>query len=194
MTTPGLRPAQGVGEYPASNNMFDHDSVFLGAANQSGLSVLSTSVDSLRAYAVVIGRSIWVDTLYVEATAVVAGAVGRVGIYRNTNDGTIYPSSLVVDSGEVALATAVVRSVGVDVRLSPGLYWLASVCGVAAPTLRIINQLGLAPLCGLSAAFVHQFGRRIAFPYAALPAAFPALAGFDTTQGAPAVGVQALEV
>ena len=191
---PLIQPAQGIQPYPSIESHRNRGTsplnlVYAGLANQSAFTTLSTTVDVLRAYAVVIGDGVAVDTLYVEATAIVANAVGRVGIYRNTADGTIYPSSLVVESGEVALATAVVRSASVSAPLSPGLYWLAVLCGTAAPTLRAIGAGAMRPLCGLSSALAIQFYYTVANAYAALPATFPESATFDVSNAMPVVGL-----
>lgn len=194
MSFPSVLPPQGKQDFPSPWSYFQTGTsplnvVYIGAANQTALTTLSFAKNTLVAYPVVIGGGVSVDTLYVEATAVVANAVGRVGIYKNTDDSTIYPSSLIVESGEVALATAVVRSVSVSAQLPPGLYWFATLCGTANPTLRSINAGGMTHLCGLKSDLTRQFYYTVSQTYGAMPTTFTASATFEATNAAPAVGV-----
>lgn len=130
-----------------------------------------------------------IDTLYVESTAVIANAVGRFGIYRNTNDNLLYPSSLIVESGELALATAVIRSVAVLAALSPGLYWFAFHAGVATPTLRNVDPGGVSHLLGMTSAFALRGPLTKAQAYGAFPSTFYAGAVPSSVNAFPACAV-----
>jgi len=192
MSLPLVLPAQGRRDYPSPESFVQRGTsplnlVYIGSANQTALTTASHTVDNIRAHPFVSPGGV-VDTLYVEATAVVANAVGRVGIYRNTGDHTIYPSDLVVESGEVALATAVVRSVSVTAILSPGLYWAVWLLGTANPTLRCINSGGDNHIAGMSSSFARHFSLGAALAYQALPATFPAGATWVAVDRA-AIGV-----
>lgn len=182
-------PVQGCRDYPSHKSfVFKGTSplnlLYSGTVNQGQYATATIARDVLRAHAFV-----WpgggMDAIYLEATGVVANAVGRAGIYRNTGDTTIYPSSRVVDGGEVALATAVVRSSSISVSLEPGLYWFAQLCGVADPVLRVIAVGGVSHIGGMSSAWALGTQLTVAYPYAALPAEFPAGAAWDT--GTPPV-------
>lgn len=56
-----------------------------------------------------------------------AGSVIRMGIYSNVND---LPSALILDAGSVAIDTGIgaFREITINQQLTPGMYWLASVC------------------------------------------------------------------
>jgi hypothetical protein len=162
--------------------------VYTGAVNQTAHGTLSTTRDVLRAYPVVLPGGV-IDTVYMEATAVVANAVGRCGIYTNANDNAPYPAARLCDSGELALATAVVRSASVTVPHAPGLYWFVTLTGTADPTLRAIAVGGMSHILGMSSAFARQFYYEVAFAYAALPATFPDSATFEGTDACPLMAV-----
>lgn len=189
MTFPLILPAQGIREYPSPQSFLQRGTsplnvAYAGAVNQTAHGTLSSTVDVLRAYPVVVPGGV-VDTLYMEATAVIANAVGRCGIYRNQDDHTLYPTSLYGESGEFALATAVVRSASVTLTIPPGLCWFVTLTGVAAPTLRAIAVGGMSHILGMSSAFARQFYYEVAYAYAALPASFPASATFEGTDACP---------
>jgi hypothetical protein len=77
-------------------------------------------------------------------TAGGAGSVARVGLYAALSKSDIAPGRLVVDGGEVVTsgATGVKVATLSNIRLEPGLYWTSYLCGVAAPTVRVLGATG----------------------------------------------------
>lgn len=189
MTIPTPLPAQGRRDFPSPQSYVHRttaalDMVYTGAVNQTAHGAASQTRDVLRARPFVWPGG-YINAMYMEATAVVANAVGRCGVYTNTDDKTLYPSSRVFGGSELALATATVAITLAGFVLAPGLYWFVNVCGVADPTLRTIAVGGVSHIGGMSSAFALQTQLAVAFPYAALPSSFPAGATWDTA--APAV-------
>jgi len=107
-------------------------------------------------------------------TAAGAGGVARCGIYQATSATNIYPSALVLDSGELVTTSTGVKSASVNQNLDPDvLYWFALLFGVAAPQVSEVDS-GLRVL-GLSSALVTPAQSLfVAQAYGALPATFPA--------------------
>lgn len=191
MTSPLILPPQGIQPYPSPESYFHRGAgggltiVYTGAANQTSLSTQATSINRIEAYPFTIGDLVTVDTIYMEVTTGVANAVGRCGIYRNTNDQTIYPGSLVVDSGELAMATNGVKSAVIAVTLAPGLYWLAYLFGVAGSTMRMLPAGAVHPCLGIPSTIgVYQnnvWSKSTA--YAELPATAPQGGAFGISTG-----------
>lgn len=71
-----------------------------------------------------------IDSLAIRTTAVAAGAVGRLGIYRDVNR---YPGPLLYQSGALDIsATNTTTTVVCTTRVGDGVIWLAFVNQVAA--------------------------------------------------------------
>lgn len=178
---PSLLPAKGKQRYPSPESFFQRatsplNTVYIGAANQTALLTQTKSVDRLEAFPFVLGVAVDIDALYFESTAIVANAVGRCGVYRNTSESILYPSSLIVESGEQAVATAVVRSAAVVARLAPGLYWTVTQFGTNTPTMRIRDRVANTPMMGIPGSLGAESYSVLAYStvYAALPVSFPA--------------------
>lgn len=106
-----------------------------------------------------------------------AGSKGRAGIYSNGPlTGGLSPDALIVDGGEFDTTIVGVKDAAIAVQLLPDtLYWLAYLCGTAAPTIR--TGTGQMSICGIPGAF-GSLANRIsglsqAQAYGALPAVYP---------------------
>ena len=98
----------------------------------------------------------------------------RGGIYSDNN---LEPASLIADFGAFDVSTTGLKAIVINLTLSPGVYWLASVsnCAAVARTVSPCNILGIGST-GSHLAFVVT----ATFPYAELPATFPAYEFNDT--------------
>lgn len=103
-----------------------------------------------------------------------AGGVARIGMYTNTSDKNLYPSTLVYDSGELATTagTGIAPLASLTIATNT-LYWYVVLFGTAAPLLRGATtpfmlgggaNINLTPLSACIT--VNQ-------TYGALPATFP---------------------
>lgn len=118
----------------------------------------------------------------------VAGNAGagnfRVGIYNNTSISFLYPSTLVVDSGDLPTTALGVVAATVNITLVAGqLYWAAHTTSRASQ-FRSINADQLLNILGVSPTLPNDFNLGIINPvvYGPFPATFPA-------PGTPGVGV-----
>lgn len=123
-------------------------------------------------------RTIKINSLTFSQTAAgAAGSVARVGIY-NADQPTLFPTTLLFDSGSIAtdaangLKTTVISP---SIQLLQGtLYYFCYVCGVASPTIA-----GIVPTIGMFGAQNGSLQGHIecmssAFAFAALPTLAPA--------------------
>jgi hypothetical protein len=127
-----------------------------------------------------------------EVTLGLAGNA-RCGLYTNKADGNLYPDKLLADGGGFTTNAAAVKNVtGLAVPLVAGeLYWLAHVQD-AAPSIRCLTTP--TDVLGHSNDALGNIwvDLRVAFTYAALPAAFPAGALPDTNSGTTTTSVPSL--
>ncbi len=168
-----------------------------GAINCTALSTATPVIDTFYALPFVSPRGGSLDRLAFNITTVGgAGSLSRAGIYANTSSSVLYPSSLVVDGG--AFDSSAVGGTGAKVAtiaadLDAGeLYWVAFLCGVAAPIVRSIATAGLYPIFGLDSTLstAPGVGLTVAQAYGALPGTFPAAATVITAAPIPAVFVR----
>jgi hypothetical protein len=134
------------------------------------------SANSLRAFPFYVPKSTKFDRIAIRVTTAATGTNPkiRLGIYKD--NGNIYPGSLFLDAGEVAVNTLGVKELVIDVTLKEGLYWLVLVgqdttaLAVAAipntdhyPILQYESDLSGTPL--------HAWA--VVQTYGVLPAIFP---------------------
>jgi hypothetical protein len=136
------------------------------------------AIDTLIACPFPVGLGCRLDRIGFNVTALAAGSSGRVGLYRAISARNVYPGALVVDSGAILTTSNGWKEANVDTPLRPGLYWSVYLAAVLAPSVSTINIAGAAPrnpILGWTAANPPAgYGSlRVAFAFAALPAAFP---------------------
>jgi hypothetical protein len=135
---------------------------------------------TLRVTPIILATAITITRLGAEITAI--GDVGsklRLGIYADSGSG--YPSTLVLDAGQIAGDSATVQELTVSKALAAGIYWLGAVVQsvtTTQPTARTANimhpdvpvPLGTTiPSAGAAAASLATSGIT-----GALPGTFPA--------------------
>ena len=167
------------------------DRWYIGGMMTGGnMSASTLTFDNLNATPFMISTPMTLNDMAVNVTTSAASSTVRLGVYRDAN---LYPSTLVVEAGEVATATDntfASVTLGTPVILQPGLYWFAVVAGTASPTVRFVvntqntNILGNRSNAGDVAA---QVGWVHAYTYAALPATFPNSSPATTTTNRPAI-------
>lgn len=81
-----------------------------------------------------IARDITVDRITLEVTTSAAGSV-RIGIYNMGTGDDLYPSSLVLDAGEVDVSGTEMKTITINQALPKGNYYLAYLSDVT-PILR----------------------------------------------------------
>lgn len=110
-----------------------------------------------------------------------AGGLARCGIYGNDDTKGALPSKLLLDGGsDIAVdGSTGYKTHSISYPFEAGtLYWIAFICGVAAPTVTSIS--GDNAIYGFNTSMSQQFGYvKAAQGYGALPAIFPA--GAPTT-------------
>lgn len=165
---------------------------YSGMVIQASYSSGAIPIDAIRGYPLVVGRSGVIDRIAVEVTGNVATAVGRCGIYRATSIINLYPSSLVVESGELDVSSTGIKAVTVSAFLEAGLYWMVFLGGVANGNMRRPAVSGEAPLLGAPTTLGANPNNRIeaTFAYAALPSTFPASAVMSTSANHAVVHVR----
>lgn len=115
-----------------------------------------------------------------------AGSKARVGIYASTSVDDPTPDALVVDSGEYDGTVIAVNDTVISVELDLWRqYWLAYLCGVAAPTIRCWSTgAGNGIAKGISNNLASPDARlSVAQAYGPLPSTFPG--GSVGASGAP---------
>lgn len=102
----------------------------------------------------------------------------RCGIYNNTSDIDLYPSTLVVDGGSFATTTTGVKSTVVSVNLTANtLYWFVILAsGAPVATMRCMPIEGAYPIFGTDStlATASGVGVSVAQTYGAFPSTFTA--------------------
>jgi len=133
----------------------------------------------LHGFPMLVTRAITIDRLAIEVT--IAGAGGtkaRLGIYNN--GANLYPGTLVIDGGEVAVDGIAVVAATIAQSLNPGIYCLAIVTD-GTPTVRF-HGLSMSPIGANPATLTTIYGRwRVAQAYGALPDPFTAGAVVGTS-------------
>lgn len=128
------------------------------------------AADTLFTDPVWIARDMTIDRLAVAVSNAASGGESvRLGIYHNGTN--LYPGSLLLDAGEVSVATTGVKTITVDQSLTKGLYWLAVLVEGGSPVLRFI--VPQYPLMGLNAALAaYRTGWKVSQTYGSLPDPF----------------------
>lgn len=139
------------------------------------LATAAQAIDTLIATPFPIGLGARLDRISFNVTALAAGSSARVGIYRATSRKNIYPSSLVVDGGAIVTTSNGWKEAVINTPLRPGLYWAVYLAAVLAPTVSTLPSGGgvSSPILGWTNTPVASHSLRVAFAFAALPAAFP---------------------
>jgi len=144
------------------------------------------TIDRLYGVPLILARAMTFDRLVIEVTVGGAGGTrARLGIYNNGPN--LYPGSLLLDAGLVAVDAIAVVSLNIAQSLTKGIYWLAIISD-GTPTVRAVNYVhNPIPVLGIYAASLDrtQTGWWKPDAFGALPDPFPAAAtlNWDTTPG-----------
>lgn len=128
----------------------------------------------LYAQILVVPRDITIDRIAIDVTTEEAAKKIRLGIYENGTN--LYPGALLVDAGEVSVASTGVKAITIDQALTKGIYWLACVTDASSLAIyKILHTYNFMPLAGLRATdFNPATSWAVAHTYAALPDPFTA--------------------
>jgi hypothetical protein len=130
------------------------------AANSPTVTTSTTTLSSLRLQAIAISRAVTVDRIGVEVTTGVATSVTRMGIYQD--DGTGYPSTLILDAGTIDASTNGYKEITISQALAAGNYWIGAVNQVADATMRVntgaVSAVGLIAPGTLTNASAYVMG------------------------------------
>lgn len=140
-----------------------------------------SSANSLRAFPFFVPKTMKFDRIAIRVITAATGATPRIrlGVYKDKEDGSVYPGVLALDAGETPVNTTGLKELAIDLTLQGGkLYWLAllgqdtaSLVAAAIPAadalatfLGLDNTLSGTPYLGYAA--VQTYGP--------LPVNFPA--------------------
>ncbi len=176
-----MNPSQGVRPWPSVESYFHRGAGggltiwYSGAVNQTAHGSTNFTAGNLYAHPVILPGGV-IDTIAFECTALGAGSAARVGIYSNTSEQVIYPSSLVVDGGEQDTTSVGVKSTaGLSIAISPGLYWFCYLCRATAPFARFVPLAAMSHVSGALPTMGANLPGSIVkvSSYGALPSTFP---------------------
>jgi len=132
------------------------------------------TANTLVTYPIIIARDITLDRIAIEITTAVAGNNVRIGLYNNSTN--CYPSTLLLDSGNIDCTAIGIKEVVISQPLLKGIYWktyLSQSGSIACrrisiqPSIIGIDNTNFSLLGG---GFYH------AQAFGALPATFPTAA------------------
>lgn len=127
--------------------------------------------------------------VYVD-TASTTSAGARLGMYQSISDSNIYPGNLILDAGEINLATSGLVEISINQALTAGaLYWLAFWSSTASCNLKGIATAGINPIIGVNSGLTPHTYLYISGTYGTYPASLASGALLGVS-GAPAVVVQ----
>lgn len=146
--------------------------------------------NTIRAFPLIIGRTITFTQLLMDVTTPVASTTFRIAIY--TDDGNGYPAALVANTDIQTYDSSTIGprigTAGSNIVLQPGAYWIAYNSN-GAPTLRSLVPGALPPVMGFSSigASANIVGWQAAQTYGSMPSTFPAGATAFGNQNVPLV-------
>ena len=176
----------GLSYYKQAGTNPHEDWIILANLFANAPSTNTFTINVLHAVPFVSGGGMDLDRLAFEVTITAANSKARCGIYTCVSEDNLYPDTLVVDGGEHD--TSAVGGVGVKAStiatvLKPNtVYFVAYLCGTAAPRIRVSNGAGQTNLLGYSSAMgaVSNVRLTVAQAYGALPTTFPSGAAIQT--------------
>jgi len=158
-----------------------------GGTRYFNMGFLGTAVST----ATVTSNYLWVEPFFVPGTfkagqiainVTVAGSGNaRLGIYED--NGKIYPGKLLIDAGEVNVATTGVKTIGINKVLRGGkLYWLAMVSSSNITCRQNLLATNFCGYFGLGSSLGTTWGIYYykPFTYDTLPDPFPSGGTLDT--------------
>jgi len=119
----------------------------------------------------VITRPMSFDCLALRVNVLEAGKHARMGIY--SDNGSVYPDTLLVDGGEVSLATASYVYAVIDISLPKGVYWTAVLSDATGTAQLIMIYQDFKEVLGNTYPGGSSLSWQAAQAYGALPATFP---------------------
>lgn len=148
-----------------------------GAVQGYSVSTNALAANTLRAYPIVISKTLTITEIVTNISTNVGATVFRVGLY--TDNGSCYPNQLVSgsDAAEYDSSTMGNKSSGViSVVLTPGLYWVA-INSNGAPTTRAISSVAIQSIIPHDANGASTDGYTryaVTQAYGVMPSTFPA--------------------
>lgn len=153
--------------------------VYSSPLASGALSTLALSAGTMYAAPFFVPVTTTFTTIGLEVTTLALTKSIQLGIYTDTGS---TPNALVLDAGNVSVATTGFKSIVISQALTPGWYWLA-VISDGTPTVRAIGQTNSLPWLGFTSGTdvtMHQ-GWSVAQAYGALPNPFTGGGALMTT-------------
>lgn len=138
------------------------------------------AVGNFRCHSWQVTQPVTLTRIGAEVTAVGdAGSKVRLGIYADNGAG--YPGALLVDAGTIAGDSATVQEIAINLKLTPGVYWVGAVIQnvtTTQPTLTCPTSSGAVPPVTSTTTTIPTVGSaRLGYVATsvtgALPTAFP---------------------
>jgi hypothetical protein len=169
-------------------------------ANERGIAYVADVIvvaSTLYVLPFICTRTGTVERVALNVTTLGASSGARVGVYNNTSNTNLYPSSLIAasDGGELATTSTgfKINTIGSPFTLTAGnLYWLAFNCKATAPRVSGVPAAGICQVLGtVSDGVTIGCGWSVASTYGALPSNYPGSATYLTPAGVlPAVYIR----
>ena len=104
----------------------------------------------------------------------ITSSTAHIGIYKSSGSNSLYPTSLVYDSGALSTGTVGIMSTSISQALTPGLYWFV-IFPSSNPTVNAFAATAACAIFGYPNSLngTAQTGLYVAATYGALPATFP---------------------
>ena len=156
------------------------------AGGLAGTALVATTTTANRLYAVPfsVTKTQTLDRLAFNVTTASNNHFARVGIYQTTGGISLYPTSLVYDSGSISMTGTGLKnaSTAISVTMTPGLYWFVFLTD-NSPGVNGIVVTGAPPVFGYAKSLTGaaQVGLYVAYTYDVLPDTFPSGASIQTS-------------
>ncbi|MEH1777085.1 hypothetical protein [Nostoc sp.] len=160
---PAVHPGYVTGRYYQNSPLIYTDTNSVGVLTTNTITYVPFRID----------RNINIDRIAISCAGVVTGGVARIGLYTNNNG---FPSNLLLDTGDIAAASAGIKEAIVSLGVNADWYWFAGAtstppnlycCTAFAGSSYILGQT--APSSASPVVAIRQTG----FTYGAFPSSAP---------------------
>lgn len=177
LTLTGAADGRGSQSYVhAAGTLINHIVAGVSKVSSTGSGTIATANTMVAVPFIAPQRGGTVDRIDFQINTLGAGN-GRLGLYSNTSDSTLYPNALLADGGSISTATTGVKSTTISVALAGGsLNWLVYNTDNAVALVLQLNGTDVTSMLGQPAAggTAYHAAISVAQAFGAMPATFTA--------------------